>query len=338
MENRPTVKDDESDLLRMQEEFFASQKSSSVKIAPKSKFAQRREKSRSEGISTSKPAENLLNSSFEKPDKKDDDIFDAVQNVPTNTSAIILGNIIERKITNPLEVPAKPILNETGFPKVFVAEDADGCERESLFLRKIRKQKMLEQKRIEESLEQVQKSVIVEGPMAKEIHDSNVEILKDMSQDEILAEKEKLEQTLGPELVEFLKSRRKRVLEGFQVEIKEDCKGWGKVRKIDDSNTEMEVERKESQNETEKMETEESKEPEELPKPLVEILTEAEEKGWVHMDKPEPEKLKWAEELPEKVDDKPPAEPYDARFDFNGKRKRKKNFFLIKYLLIKFLN
>lgn len=50
------------------------------------------------------------------------------------------------------------------------------------------------------------------------------------------------------------------------------------------------------------------------------ILDEGKQ-GWLHMDIPEPEKLKWMEDLPEQTEKQ--TEPvlhakYNARFDFNG--------------------
>ncbi|KAG9430096.1 RNA polymerase II-associated protein 1 [Apis mellifera carnica] len=52
------------------------------------------------------------------------------------------------------------------------------------------------------------KSVIVEGSWANEIHKENLERLKQMSQEDILKEKSKLEITLKPELVQFLRDKR----------------------------------------------------------------------------------------------------------------------------------
>lgn len=51
-------------------------------------------------------------------------------------------------------------------------------------------------------------SVIIEGPWATEIHKENLKRLNEMSQEEILKEKSKLEITLKPELIQFLKDRR----------------------------------------------------------------------------------------------------------------------------------
>jgi len=51
-----------------------------------------------------------------------------------------------------------------------------------------------------------------------------------------------------------------------------------------------------------------------------EIFEESKQKGWLHMNTLEPEKLKWMEDLSERKKDEPaPNEEYNARFDFNGK-------------------
>lgn len=56
-----------------------------------------------------------------------------------------------------------------------------------------------------------------------------------------------------------------------------------------------------------------------IPKSSKEIIEASKQKGWLHMDTPEPEKLKWMEDLMEEEKNEPTInEEYNARFDFNG--------------------
>lgn len=120
-----------------------------------------------------------------------------------------------------------------------------------------------------------------------EIHRENLVKLNQMSEAEILREKSILESTLKPDLIKFLKNRKK----NFQ------------------------------QSETNVIESTamECQDIPDLPEPSKDILETGKSKGWIHMDSLEPEKLKWMKDLP--IEEKPessPSEPYTARFDFNG--------------------
>lgn len=66
-------------------------------------------------------------------------------------------------------------------------------------------------------------------------------------------------------------------------------------------------------------ELESEKEKVDIPKLPEEILEKSKQKGWLHMNTPEPVKLKWMDDLPaEKNEELPSNEWYNARFDFNG--------------------
>lgn len=190
-----------------------------------------------------------------------------------------------------------------------------------------------------------------------EIHKENLEKLAQMSEAEILEEKKKLEETLDPKIIQFLKNKNrksgKRSVEQSDVQsnvstaneatMNAEVSNGKKIKfsPSDKSDTQMECENdtssilavketimnavvsssvKEklaSSNDTMKMECE--NDTSSIPKSLKEILKESKQKGWLHMDTPEPEKLKWTEELSvEKKDEPAPYEEYNARFDFNG--------------------
>lgn len=164
-------------------------------------------------------------------------------------------------------------------------------------------------------------SVIIDGSWASEIHKENLERLNQMSQEEILKEKSKLEMTLKPELIQFLKNRKNKKQKINQEKLENTS-----IFVKDDNITSMNKERiisevSEGSSKNENVTLMQVDEPEQsIPKPPIELMGQAKEKGWVHMDSLEPEKLKWMEDVPvDKKDEPPPNEPYNARFDFNGK-------------------
>lgn len=141
----------------------------------------------------------------------------------------------------------------------------------------------------------------------------NDALLQGMSREEILQEKRLLEERLDPSLIAFIKSRKR----------KEDDRGKMNKSKIETEikeriNEEISNKRAKEEND-EKMECEEASQDSQLPEPAKEILQEAEDKNYVHMDHLEIDKLKWMGNVPEP---KEPSkdEPYNARFDFQGKQ------------------
>ena len=184
-------------------------------------------------------------------------------------------------------------------------------------------------------------SHIVSGPWAQEIHKENVDRLKEMSTDEILSEKKNLEAMLDPSTLAFIKSM-KNAKNKSKGEILDVCKKAASSSyegmDIDENNgagtslkelpeNKMDVDEKDITKDKEgskekpefiqiDLDTEVKKG---LPEPVVDFVKKAEQEGWVHMDDPEPEKVKWMEDLPENKDNmQSPEEPYNARFDFNG--------------------
>lgn len=163
-------------------------------------------------------------------------------------------------------------------------------------------------------------SVLVAGPWAAEIHKANLQILENMSPEEIMKEQMKLNSTLDPTLIKFIKTKRKKKVEdimamdGAQAEANNDTCKLDKKDHIEalsigeSSKTLAGIPEKISNEEEMKN----------LPKPPAEIIQQAEEKGWVHMDTVEAEKLEWMEEIPSATGESDPEKPYNARFDFNG--------------------
>lgn len=199
---------------------------------------------------------------------------------------------------------------------------------------------------------------IVEDRLAIEIHRENLEKLAQMSEVEILEEKRKLEETLDPKIIQFLRDKKKKFgkrsieqdrkqcsisVAGETTEMNAEVSSDKKMRLSSNDNSGMDCKNdtgntlttKETEVDTgipndndkkakflsdvveAKMDCEDGTLS--IPESFKEIFEESKQKGWLHMNIPEPEKLKWMVDLPEKEKDEPvPNKEYNARFDFNG--------------------
>lgn len=152
----------------------------------------------------------------------------------------------------------------------------------------------------------------IKDSLVEEIHQENLKKLKEMTEEEILKEKKILESSLNPELIKFLKNRKK-------------DKNKTQVNKPDLQSCKLDSNECIQNNESDSLccdqeQAMECESIENVPKPCIEILKEAREKGYVHLDTIELAKLQWMQDIPEKKEDEPaPGESYNARFDFNGK-------------------
>lgn len=189
----------------------------------------------------------------------------------------------------------------------------------------------------------------VENQLANDIHKENLEKLAKMSESEILEEKRILEETLDSKLLEFLKNKNKNkklrkrsaeqdnvvhnissankammditISDNKEIKLETDAASPLNSREMT-TNTEVSniKKMKLSLNNDEDDTRIDSKDNEvDIPKSPKKILDESKQKGWLHMDTPEPEKLKWMKDLPEvKKNESVPNKEYNARFDFNG--------------------
>ncbi|XP_023313719.1 RNA polymerase II-associated protein 1 [Trichogramma pretiosum] len=308
---RPKPGDDEEDLLRMQQEFLDKKLTPSAKVVgtskKQSKFAQKREnENEKKRISTSQGAGCVTNDDIDM-DKLDDTPTQRIDPVnryyDLKNTHLILGNIVERKVDLASFNSFLPDSNSNK-PKEQATDDHKLTE-----------------------LSKMSASNVVTGALAEDVHSENLEKLKQMSNEEILAEKKNLEATLSAETLAFIKSMRNAknkckdtILEMCKKDLDSAKACSSSVEdKVSDSNAELPMDSENSETLSGKMEVDLEEGLKELPKPVVEIVKTAEKKGWVHMDEPEPEKVQWMEDLAEKKAQAPaPDEPYNARFDFNG--------------------
>lgn len=382
---RPRADDDEEELLRQQEEFLRTRQQPSVKVVnlrePASGSAQGASKVRSrfsslrqsgakrDVVSTSRGSGEVINPVVRDKIRETAKgrLEDVVQNTPVATSNVILGNVMERKFDiekyefNDSRVPTAV---ELGFPEVFGSDDTSLMKKidgkQSLFGQKVSKLKSVRDDsatvRRDESFHRGKEGAVArEDQLAVEIHRENVEKLAQMSEAEILEEKRKLEETLDPKLIQFLRNKKnksaKRPIErdsrqlgasvASEIAIDVEVSSDKKLKLSSNDNEGMDCENDITSTSTAKETTMDAEvsngkktqlssddadtkmdyeaDPSDIPELFKKIFEEGKQKGWLHMNTPEPEKLKWMEDLPEKKKDEPaPTEEYNARFDFNG--------------------
>ncbi|KAL2748309.1 RNA polymerase II-associated protein 1 [Vespula maculifrons] len=345
---RPKPGDDEEELFRMQEDFLKNRLQPSAKVINlrdeikgqvnsiqtsaskkancnrmQSKFSILK-KQKTEQISTSQSTGEILNTNVKEKitANSSTEIHDMVQSIPIDPSNVILGNIIERKfdMTEQKYSFDKKVLDinsVVGFPKVFVSDNyMNTSNKQSLFSQKISKRKHTAFPIKMECPEKPdtsknENSNAIKDSLVEEIHQENLKKLKEMTEEEILKEKKILESSLNPELIKFLKNRKK-------------DKNKTQVNKSDLQSCKLNSNECIQNNENDSLccdqeQAMECESIENVPKPCIEILKEAREKGYVHLDTIELAKLQWMQDIPEKKEDEPaPGESYNARFDFNG--------------------
>ncbi|XP_012059010.1 PREDICTED: RNA polymerase II-associated protein 1 [Atta cephalotes] len=377
MWKRPRANDDEEELLRQQEEFLKAKQPPSVKItnlkdstnasgASKSRFSNlRQSKVKQDVVSTSQGNGEMINPIMK--DKIQDTkrkLQDMVQNIPAVSSNIILGNIMEKKF-NIKEYE----FNDNRIPTAVELPEIYGSDDMSLINKSDSKQSLFSQKVLSEKLKSVRdnwmkihmgesshcnkEENIVTKYNLFQIYKENSLKLTQMSEAEILKEKRKLEETLDPKIIQFLRNKKNKFMEKpieqnrqldasvvNKTAVITEVSSDKKVRLSSNDNEEMDCETDviSTSNAKETMNTEISSNKKiklssdnvntkmdceddtwRIPDSSKEIFKESKQKGWLHMNTPEPEKLKWMENLSEEEKDEVlPDKEYNARFDFNG--------------------
>lgn len=129
-------------------------------------------------------------------------------------------------------------------------------------------------------------SYILSGRDKAQIHKQNVEILKSMTEKEVLEERQKLLTTMDPAIVAFLKAKRK------ELSVSET--GITPISELNEAGRDVKVEEIGASSE---------------------LLQQPEADKWIHFDSIETSKLAWMKdiEVPKNEGDR-----YEARFDFDG--------------------
>lgn len=129
-------------------------------------------------------------------------------------------------------------------------------------------------------------SYILNGRDKVQIHKQNIEVLKTMSEKEILEEREKLLTTMDPAIVAFLKSRRKEL---------EATTSAAPIAELNEAGNDVKVEEIEAS---------------------AELLNQPEADKWINFHSVETNKLAWMKNIEIPKDDI--KDKYEARFDFAG--------------------
>ncbi|KYN44737.1 RNA polymerase II-associated protein 1 [Trachymyrmex septentrionalis] len=376
---RPRANDDEEELLRQQEEFLKAKQPPSVKItnlrdstnasgASRSRFSSlRQSKVKQDVVSTSQGSGEMINPVMK--DKIQDTkgiLQDMVQNIPAVSSNIILGNIMERKFNiKEYEFNDNRVPTTIELPEIYGSDDISlmkSDSKQSLFSQKVLSEKLnsvrddwmkihMGESSNESSHCNKEKNIVTKYNLLQ-IYKENSLKLAQMSEAEILKEKSKLEETLDPKIIQFLRNKKNKCMEkpieqnkqlGASVANKTavitEVSSDKKIKLSSNDYEEMDCETEVStSNAKETIDTEISSNKKiklssdnvdtkmncedgtlSIPDSSKEIFKESKQKGWLHMNTPEPEKLKWMEDLPEKEKDEIlPDKEYNARFDFNG--------------------
>uniref|UniRef100_A0A182N5W1 RNA polymerase II-associated protein 1 N-terminal domain-containing protein n=1 Tax=Anopheles dirus TaxID=7168 RepID=A0A182N5W1_9DIPT len=316
MIKRPSKKDSEKEILRMQQEFYVEQnrdvnfqpaakvvrvqrddegdeKPVSGRTTRQSEFAKRRAQRLQAQPDTAKPSQPT--------DPMSEDTDDDVEAVPEEPSkeSLVIGEVVERHPEKAFHTAHAGAI-EGSFPKTmhittYPAQVKANGPKKSIFAQMLSKGKEHDSKpkecaepqdKIE--FEEPAGSTLLEGWDATEIHNENMRKLNQMSVEEISKERNHLLSTLDPKLVQFLKSRK-------QPAAKETA----------------------TKKETAKIESKPLSESDILPVGM-EVLSEGGSDQWVNFDVLEPEKLEWTKDIEQSVAHLKPGESYEARFDWKG--------------------
>lgn len=159
-----------------------------------------------------------------------------------------------------------------------------------------------------------ERSFIVSGANAQEIHLENIQKLSQMNAEELSLERQKLISELDPNILNFLQNRRKIVSHGDKNEESMDVSNDAENQNIKDHDKNREI----SESKPEEVEdmplinNDNVKSSDDIPVEEVKDLVHK----YPHMDIVEKEKLQWTGYLPLIV--KQPDDPYPARFNFEG--------------------
>ncbi|XP_028143373.1 RNA polymerase II-associated protein 1 isoform X1 [Diabrotica virgifera virgifera] len=296
---RPKPGETEEDLLKLQEEFERNKAENKIQLAAT--------------VVSNKKSEDKSLVESSKAEVSEIDIKEQLANtfeaIPNDTQ---LKNVVEHK-----NQPSPSIFKfnrDRGFPQAKRREETAVAGRGSIF-----KQQMKKQKKEETAMEVDNTPITVSNLVIKErneisarsscnenrhkpenlptqsylltgkdsgqIHEENLNLLKNMSEEEIVEEREKLLSMMDPAIVQYLKSRRKQVpVETRNLPISEQNKA------ADDFNFE-------------EIET------------TSEILNQPAAEKWLNFDIIETNKLAWMKniDIP-----KLKAEKFEARFDSGG--------------------
>ncbi|CAD7002728.1 unnamed protein product [Ceratitis capitata] len=324
MIKRPQSGETEEDILRMQNEFL-SQRAKNPKLQPaaqcvkvqkepkKSLFVRNRRKDSEKDVNANAeqpPRNAVLISQVQKEilGEIHEKIVGDVNVQPVeNFSDIVLGDIVERKFDAPMlndksnvEAVAFPTIERKVLIKplktgksIFASNDAGKKQQFNANVASVPTEVLTK-------LYGSESVIVNNSQIAEEVHKENLDLLSKMSRDDILAEREKLLNTIDPTLLTLLKKKRQEKLNPPAF--------------IPESSTKV-CKDPEKTADPEPMDVTDVLTPSNA---AFEIIQQSEAENWVHFDVVETDKLKWMRDVDESAKELKPGEKFEARFDWKG--------------------
>ncbi|XP_017043224.1 RNA polymerase II-associated protein 1 [Drosophila ficusphila] len=317
----------EEDVLRMAAEFNA-EKAKNPNFQPaaafvrmdkapkKSMFAQKREQAKLGRITSvveNKPVESTPAAKViqERPtsvlkesqphvnqallDEIQENILGDVKGSKLNPSSLgnVLGELVERTDGSRKPANHEPKLVNSGKPLSIFARQLLGASSQNP-----------EQSRTPTNVAEHDRSSIVKDVrLGKELHEENLNVLNQMSERDIMAEKEKLLASLDPSLIALLTKK----LQSSQKPVEK--KTSPKIIEAPPQRPKV----------TPSSETQDSPIAT-LPdsNPALELLQQSDAGNWVNFNLVEEHKLAWMRDIPTKLSELKPGQQFNARFDWKG--------------------
>ncbi|XP_073843572.1 RNA polymerase II-associated protein 1 [Musca autumnalis] len=338
MIKRPKPGETEEDILRMQEEFLA-QKAKNPQMQPsaqivkidkppkQSLFAKARQQAQTKP--SNNPAitapNNQENANIILKEIHQKIVGDVADGETSKTiSDIVMGDIVEKSFDAPKLVNYTHEVETAAFPKIqkislgnitpspqkkgksifaqaLSKNNVDGCGLEKKSEPMEVDEAVVVEKRNDLSDLYGKSSIIVEdSKTANEVHNENLNLLSKMREEEILAERKKLMESIDPAIVALLAKKR-------QEKAQQLKSPPAKIKSAPP---------KESPTSTTPLETEVDSLP--PTNPAVEILQRSAAEQWIHFDVVEKDKLEWMRDIPLQSAKLKPGQKFEARFDWKG--------------------
>ncbi|KAJ8917851.1 hypothetical protein NQ315_010764 [Exocentrus adspersus] len=301
---RPKPGETEEDLLRLQDEFEKNKAANKVKPAAAFHYML--------PTFVDEPSQEKSENTITQEADIVDQLANTFEAIPNDMD---LKVVAERK-PEQRTVPCFQFVKGKGFPQAKRRDPSVSSGKGSIFSRQIKRMKneelpmetdtvpltenalrIQERTSVEAAADEVavsklpdaslpSQSYVLTGSDSKQIHEENLQVMKSMTEQEILEERQKLIATMDPAIVAFLKSRRKKeVLQNRNPTIKEQNTAFGNIQ-------------------VEEIET------------PAELLKQPTAERWLNFDTVETSKLAWMKDVD--IPEINKSKQFEARFDFEG--------------------
>jgi hypothetical protein len=272
MYSRPSPQETDEDLLRLQEEFKRHHSENKIKLAAT--------------VVSEKRVENLQVVEDACVVDIQDQLANTFEAIPEHKN---LGRIVE-KIPQNCERPGLNFSKSYGFPTP-KRRDANSTNTQgggSIFASQFKKLKRdKEPSKPQSEVNLPSQSFVLTGTEKDAIHEENIRKLREMTEEEILEERNKLLEAMDPAIIAFLKSRRRK--EAPQANRNPT------IQEQNEGGQNMDVEQLET---------------------ACDVLRQSHSEKWLNFSTIETNKLAWMEDV--KLPKIEKNKSFEARFDFEG--------------------